>query len=60
MANIVIKDLSENVELDRKAMQTIAGGSRFRSPAGAAAAQQARGTRIVDFRTAPVRKPSPK
>ena len=27
MANIVIKDLKENVELDRKAMRAITGGS---------------------------------
>lgn len=26
MANIVIKDLTENVELDRKAMRSITGG----------------------------------
>jgi hypothetical protein len=31
MAVIVIKDLSENVELDRQAMLAIAGGSRFRA-----------------------------
>lgn len=61
MGKIVIKDLSENVELDRKAMQAIAGGSRFRAQAGAVAtAQQARGNRIVDFRTGPVRKPGMK
>ena len=56
MANIVIRDLSENVELDRKAMQAIAGGSRYRAQAGAAVTQQARGKRIVDFRTAPARR----
>jgi len=27
MANIVIKDLTENVELDRKAMRSITGGN---------------------------------
>lgn len=31
MAIIVIKDLQENVELDRQAMLAIAGGSRLRS-----------------------------
>jgi hypothetical protein len=31
MATIVIKDLSENTELDRQAMLAIAGGSRFRA-----------------------------
>jgi hypothetical protein len=30
MATIVIKDLSENTELDRQAMLAIAGGSRLR------------------------------
>ena len=60
MAKIVIRDLSENVELDRKAMQAIAGGSRYRSQAGAAVTQQARGKRIVDFRTGLGRKPRTK
>jgi len=31
MATIVIKDLSENTELDRQAMRAIAGGSRLRA-----------------------------
>jgi hypothetical protein len=31
MATIVIKDLPESTELDRKAMLAIAGGSRFRA-----------------------------
>jgi hypothetical protein len=33
MANLVIKDLKENIELDRKAMQAITGGKSgvFRS-----------------------------
>jgi hypothetical protein len=31
MATIVIKDLSENIELDRQAMQAIAGGARLRA-----------------------------
>lgn len=34
MATIVIKDLSENTELDRQAMLAIAGGSRFRAGGG--------------------------
>ena len=35
MATIVIKDLPENVDLDRQAMQAITGGARLqgRSPA---------------------------
>ena len=60
MAKIVIRDLSENVELDRKAMQAIAGGSRYRAQAGAAVTQQARGKHIVDFRTGLGRKPGTK
>jgi hypothetical protein len=31
MATIVIKDLSDNTELDRQAMLAIAGGSRLRA-----------------------------
>jgi hypothetical protein len=60
MATIVIRDLSENVELDRKAMQAIEGGSRYRRQAGAVPAQQAREKRIVDFRAGPVRRPGTK
>ena len=30
MATIVIKDLPENIELDRQAMQAITGGARMR------------------------------
>jgi len=41
-------------------MQAIAGGSRYRSQAGAVATQPARGTRIVDFRTGAGRKPGTK
>ncbi|MGZ5198808.1 MAG: hypothetical protein ACXWC4_03475 [Telluria sp.] len=56
MATITIKDLSDNVELDRKAMQDISGGARYRAQPGVrGAALPARGTRIVDFRTGAVR-----
>jgi len=34
MATIVIRDLSENTELDRQAMLAIAGGSRLRAGGG--------------------------
>jgi hypothetical protein len=51
MATIIIKDLSENLDLDRKAMQAIAGGSRLRSRARATAAGPVRAPGIVDFRT---------
>jgi len=55
MAHIVIKDLSDNLELDRKAMQAISGGSRLRSQVRAAGIAPASSPRIVDFknRTAP-------
>jgi hypothetical protein len=49
MATITIKDLSENTDLDRKAMQAISGGSRVRSQAGVLGPAQPQ--RIVDFRT---------
>jgi hypothetical protein len=62
MASINIKDLSENVDLDRKAMQAITGGSRLRSPLSsrtlAAGAVPSSSPKIVDFRTGAVpRKP---
>jgi hypothetical protein len=34
MATITVRDLQENTELDRQAMQAIAGGARFRASAG--------------------------
>jgi hypothetical protein len=54
MATITIKDLIENTDLDRKAMQAISGGARARSHAGAlrpAGTTPAQPHRIVDFRT---------
>ena len=68
MATIIIKDLPENLDLDRKAMQAIMGGSRLGSSAGAqgrragiraAGAVPASSPRIVDFKTgaAPGRAP---
>lgn len=57
MATITIKDLSENANLDRKAMQAISGGARARSHAGVL--RPAQPQRIVDFRTgAKTSKPS--
>jgi hypothetical protein len=56
MATITIKDLSENLDLDRKAMQSIMGGSRLGSQVRSAGIRAA-GTaptgspRIVDFKT---------
>jgi hypothetical protein len=56
MATITIKDLSENLDLDRKAMQSVMGGSRLGSQvrkAGirATGATPAGSPRIVDFKT---------
>jgi hypothetical protein len=56
MATITIKDLSENLDLDRKAMQSIMGGARLGSQvrkAGirAAGTSPAGSPRIVDFKT---------
>lgn len=51
MATIVIKDLSDNLDLDRKAMQAITGGSRLRSRVRAAGVAPVPAPRIVDFRT---------
>jgi hypothetical protein len=51
MGTIVIKDLSDNLDLDRKAMQAIMGGSRLRSRVRAAGTLPASSPRIVDFRT---------
>jgi hypothetical protein len=57
MAHITIKDLSDNVELDRKAMQSIAGGSRWRGQGGAVGRPSAAGQRIVDFKTGAAPRP---
>jgi hypothetical protein len=60
MASIVIKDLSDNLELDRKAMRAITGGSRAGSSSASRSQLRAAGTaplsapRIVDFRTGAV------
>jgi hypothetical protein len=71
MATITIKDLSENLDLDRKAMQSIMGGSRLGASSGsqvrragvrAAGAGPVHSPQIVDFKTgvasrgAPARK----
>ncbi|CAH0223999.1 hypothetical protein SRABI118_02296 [Massilia sp. Bi118] len=59
MASIVIKDLSDNLELDRKAMQAISGGSRLRSQVRAAGTAPASSPRIVDFKTHAVPRGAP-
>lgn len=53
MARIVIRDLTENTELDRRAMREIAGGARFRTQG--ILPQQRPGQRIVDFKSRPAR-----
>ena len=56
MATIVIKDLPENMELDRQAMLAIAGGSRMRAGAGSA---RTAAPRIRLFDLAPGRSARP-
>lgn len=53
MANIVIKDLLESIDLDRQAMTAITGGSRFRGPQPLAgrAGTLVHTTRIIDYPT---------
>jgi hypothetical protein len=60
MGIIVIKDLQEDVELDRQAMLAISGGSRFRTGAAGARRDALRGNRLVNFapKAAPKRPPS--
>jgi hypothetical protein len=59
MASIVIKDLSDNLELDRKAMQAISGGARLRSQARATSIAPPSSPRIVDFKTRAVPRGTP-
>ena len=49
MANIVIKDLQENVELDRRAMLAIAGGARLRAAGAGAPLPAPRKLRLFDL-----------
>lgn len=49
MAKIVIKDLPDNIELDRAAMRAISGGARRRGSALLPAQTILRNTRIVDY-----------
>ena len=56
---IVIKDLSDNLDLDRKAMQAVRGGSRLRAQGRAAGAAPASSSRIVDFRTGALPRATP-
>jgi len=58
MASIVIKDLTENTELDRQAMLAIAGGSRMRSGGGVAARPAVRRLRLYDIAAGSAAKPA--
>lgn len=51
MATIIIKDLSDNLELDRKAMQAILGGARLGSRSGSALRARPGAQGIVNFGT---------
>ena len=55
MATIVIKDLPENTDLDRQAMQAITGGARWRGRTGAPVRIPARELRAEP--PAPKRRP---
>jgi hypothetical protein len=56
MATIVIKDLQENIELDRQAMLKIAGGSRFRAGARVATPAAVQPVRLFDLFAKPAQK----
>ncbi|HJW24121.1 MAG TPA: hypothetical protein VJ576_04420 [Rhodocyclaceae bacterium] len=49
MAKIVIKDLTESVDLDRQAMVAITGGARIRGRHPLAGYTPLRSNRIVDY-----------
>jgi hypothetical protein len=55
MGTIIIKDLPDNVDLDRQAMRDIVGGARYRTQGATAARPSPRGSRIVDFGAGTVR-----
>ncbi|HEY1147072.1 MAG TPA: hypothetical protein VGF27_00775 [Pseudoduganella sp.] len=49
MATIVIKDLPENIDLDRAAMRALVGGSRFRGAGPGAARPVVRRIQLFDL-----------
>jgi len=59
MATIVIKDLPENMDLDRQAMAAITGGARLRGRPTASARAASRGSRIADKLSGLRADPSP-
>lgn len=59
MANIAIKDLTNNTELDREAMTAIRGGARTRGYQPDLSPALFRSTRIVDYPPGMANKLSP-
>jgi hypothetical protein len=57
MATITIKDLTESVDLDRRAMTAITGGARTGTRQPFAAQTDLRSNRIVDYPTGVSRRP---
>lgn len=55
MANIVIKDLTESIDLDRKAMLAVIGGARSRGQRPLSAEAMIKSNRIVNFPGLPAR-----
>lgn len=49
MATIVIKDLTESIDLDRKAMLAVIGGARSRGLRPLSAQAMIRSNRLVNF-----------
>ncbi|MFM0501330.1 hypothetical protein [Paraburkholderia caffeinilytica] len=49
MAKLVIKDLTDSVELDRQAMAAIVGGARIGARASVAVQLVPRSARVVDY-----------
>jgi hypothetical protein len=49
MSTIVIKDLPENIELDRQAMIAITGGARTRGPQAFRTRTMIKGTGILNY-----------
>lgn len=58
MASIVIKDLTENVELDRKAMVAISGGARTPGRQAALEHRAFRNTRVFEYPSGFTRNPN--
>lgn len=57
MASIVIKDLTENVDLDRKAMLAISGGSRTRGRQASLEHRVFHHPRVIDYPAGFTRNP---